>query len=497
MRERNAKILYGITKTIGILNLIMFWIVTVIAVGMVGINNIVTKAASILRVLYHNVLLKIINDKIGAIAIFVLAIVVILIFLIIMITREHTSFLGAVNLCLFLGFGTIAILKFKNFVYYWGKESDLIIHRWNLPIPYLKVFVIAYFAVILLSLLYFVFSSIYTVKQAGNVVYNNVPETPENVEEDKEERVKKPAIVVNGKVELGAEIQILAYGHEAYARVTEYDGEVMDFDVAKPEEEPLVEEPVEDVIVEEPVEESVEEPIVEETVEEEPIIEEPIVEEHLEEPVEEEIEEEPIAEETHEPFSFGGFSSEDSESELDEDEEEEEDEFEGEDDEEGFAVNQIYGQTTPSMGKINRIDFDEKVEKSSPDLKRHYNEIKNVIMRYRNVHSRISKSGDSFRCKGQKYVYMTIIGKTLKVYLALDPFSIDQNVYHHKDVSNKKKYQVTPTLLRVKSELSVKKTIKLIEVMFEDNMIDVKRKVEEKDYVQELLTALEEKKAIC
>ena len=474
MKEKNAKILYGITKTIGILNLFMFWVVTVIAMGMVGITNIVTKSADIMRVLYHNVLLKIINDKIGAIAIFVLAIVVILIFLIIMITREHTSFLGAINLCLFLGFTTVLALKPKNFAYYWNKESDLIIQRWNLPLPYLKVFVIAYCAVIVLSLFYFIFSSIYTTKQAGNVVYMNNPETIENLEEEKEEKVKKPAIVVNGKVELGAEIQILAYGHEAYARVTEYDGEVMDFDVAKPEEEPSVEEPVEEVI-----EEQVEEPLVEETVDEESMGEEPV-----EEPVEEEIiEEEPIAQESNnEPFSFGGFSSDEDETEEDEDEED------------GLMVNQIYGQTSSSIGKINKIDFDEKVEKASPDLKRHYNEIKNVIMKYRNVHSRISKAGDSFRCKGQKYVYMTIVGKTLKVYLALDPFSIDQNVYHHRDVSNKKKYQVTPTLLRVKSELSVKKTIKLIEVMFEDNMIDVKKKVEEKDYVQELLDILEAKK---
>ena len=484
MKEKNAKILYGITKTIGILNLFMFWIVTVIAMGMVGITNIVTKSADIMRVLYHNVLLKIINDKIGAIAIFVLAIVVILIFLIIMITREHTSFLGAINLCLFLGFTTVLALKPKNFAYYWNKESDLIIQRWNLPLPYLKVFVIAYCAVIVLSLFYFIFSSIYTTKQAGNVVYMNNPEAIENLEEEKEEKVKKPAIVVNGKVELGAEIQILAYGHEAYARVTEYDGEVMDFDVAKPEEEPSVEEPVEEVI-----EEQVEEPLVEETVDEESIGEEPV-----EEPVEEEIiEEEPIAQESNnEPFSFGGFSSDEDETEEDEDEEDETEE--DEDEEDGLMANQIYGQTSSSIGKINQTDFDEKVEKASPDLKRHYNEIKNVIMKYRNVHSRISKAGDSFRCKGQKYVYMTIVGKTLKVYLALDPFSIDQNVYHHRDVSNKKKYQVTPTLLRVKSELSVKKTIKLIEVMFEDNMIDVKKKVEEKDYVQELLDILEAKK---
>ena len=484
MKEKNAKILYGITKTIGILNLVMFWVVTVIAMGMVGITNIVTKSADIMRVLYHNVLLKIINDKIGAIAIFVLAIVVILIFLIIMITREHTSFLGAINLCLFLGFTTVLALKPKNFAYYWNKESDLIIQRWNLPLPYLKVFVIAYCAVIVLSLFYFIFSSIYTTKQAGNVVYMNNPEAIENLEEEKEEKVKKPAIVVNGKVELGAEIQILAYGHEAYARVTEYDGEVMDFDVAKPEEEPSVEEPVEEVI-----EEQVEEPLVEETVDEESMGEEPV-----EEPVEEEIiEEEPIAQESNnEPFSFGGFSSDEDETEEDEDEEDETEE--DEDEEDGLMVNQIYGQTSSSIGKINKIDFDEKVEKASPDLKRHYNEIKNVIMKYRNVHSRISKAGDSFRCKGQKYVYMTIVGKTLKVYLALDPFSIDQNVYHHRDVSNKKKYQVTPTLLRVKSELSVKKTIKLIEVMFEDNMIDVKKKVEEKDYVQELLDILEAKK---
>ena len=297
--------------------------------GMVGITNIVTKSADIMRVLYHNVLLKIINDKIGAIAIFVLAIVVILIFLIIMITREHTSFLGAINLCLFLGFTTVLALKPKNFAYYWNKESDLIIQRWNLPLPYLKVFVIAYCAVIVLSLFYFIFSSIYTTKQAGNVVYMNNPEAIENLEEEKEEKVKKPAIVVNGKVELGAEIQILAYGHEAYARVTEYDGEVMDFDVAKPEEEPSVEEPVEEVI-----EEQVEEPLVEETVEEELVGEEPV-----EEPVEEEIiEEEPIAQESKdEPFSFGGFSSD--EDETEEDEDEDEDIEEDEDEEDGLMVN--------------------------------------------------------------------------------------------------------------------------------------------------------------
>ena len=64
MKEKNAKILYGITKTIGILNLFMFWVVTVIAMGMVGITNIVTKSADIMRVLYHNVLLKIISTMV-------------------------------------------------------------------------------------------------------------------------------------------------------------------------------------------------------------------------------------------------------------------------------------------------------------------------------------------------------------------------------------------------------------------------------------------------
>ena len=65
MKEKNAKILYGITKTIGILNLFMFWIVTVIAMGMVGITNIVTKSADIMRVLYHNVLLNYAIIEIG------------------------------------------------------------------------------------------------------------------------------------------------------------------------------------------------------------------------------------------------------------------------------------------------------------------------------------------------------------------------------------------------------------------------------------------------
>ena len=67
-------------------------------------------------------------------------------------------------------------------------------------------------------------------------------------------------------------------------------------------------------------------------------------------------------------------------------------------------------------------------------------------MKYAKVRSRISASYESFR-KGRKLlVRFNILGKTLRVYLALDPNEYPVTVYHQRDDGSKKQYELVPKL---------------------------------------------------
>ena len=57
--------------------------------------------------------------------------------------------------------------------------------------------------------------------------------------------------------------------------------------------------------------------------------------------------------------------------------------------------------------------------------------------------------------------------KGLKVYLALDPLSVDSAIFHQRDASGKKKFVDTPLEVKVKSPLSYRKAKQLIALAME------------------------------
>ena len=101
--------------------------------------------------------------------------------------------------------------------------------------------------------------------------------------------------------------------------------------------------------------------------------------------------------------------------------------------------------------------------------KHYYGEIKNYALSFglksRRVKSRISWRADRFYFGRTPYFYAKVRGKTLCLYLALDPAAYENRIYHHTDVSDKKCYQKTPMMIRVKSDLGLKKARKLIAEM--------------------------------
>ena len=138
-------------------------------------------------------------------------------------------------------------------------------------------------------------------------------------------------------------------------------------------------------------------------------------------------------------------------------------------------------EARPYKPFVNRIvDANEQTQEF-------YNAIKNELLSYKKIRSRISKKYETFRFGRSLMVKLSLAGQTLKLFLALDPNEFERNTYFHKDVSHKKAYQETPLLIRLKSRRSIKRAKELIKIMMEKSNVVVNPKYEEKDYKNELI----------
>ncbi len=217
-------------------------------------------------------------------------------------------------------------------------------------------------------------------------------------------------------------------------------------------EEPVEEAPVEEV-AEEPVVEEVEE-VVEEVVAEEPV--EEIVEEA---PVEESVVEAPVEEEI--AASAEPVYEEDGEGQL------------------------IDAET----GLVLRLkrSFTAKMKQSDEKVKSYYSDIKNALVSYKRINSNVSWHGDRFNFGRDTVAKISINGKTLCFYLALDPNDpeLKSTVYHQKDVGDQKAYESTPFLVKVKSDAAVKKAVRLVVILAEKLGAEAEENYENVDYVAE------------
>lgn len=232
---------------------------------------------------------------------------------------------------------------------------------------------------------------------------------------------------------------------------------------------------------EHPVEEKPAEPVAEEK-KEEPVAVAPVVEEKPAEPVVEEKKEEPAPKV--------------------EEEEEEEPKEEVDDNDESFDQDEATGTAAKALAPLHlkpedldgngRISFVERMMVADESILDIYNVLKNRIMSY-GVNSRISASGDTFRLHRQTFAKLTISGKKVKVYLALNPDDYKDSTIPFMDVGHKKSFADIPFAFKVKSGLSIRRACELIDATMAKGGLDQKHEPSNKDYSHELV---EELKAI-
>ncbi len=212
----------------------------------------------------------------------------------------------------------------------------------------------------------------------------------------------------------------------------------------------LVDEPYVAPVAEEvAVEEQIPEEVVEEEIVEEPVVEEPVVEEPV---IEEPVAEEPVAEEPVEivPTVIPTYF-----------------------DNEGNKIDIKYSRS-----------FTANLIQSDDTVKDYYGQLKNHILSYKGVKSKISWKFDSYNRGRDQLFKIKFRGKTILLYCAIDPEELDKAKYHHEAI-NAKIFADVPTLLKVKSGLGLRKAKEVVDTVMAKFGIEPNPKAKAVDYVAE------------
>ncbi|MBR6411226.1 MAG: hypothetical protein IKS35_07570, partial [Clostridia bacterium] len=116
----------------------------------------------------------------------------------------------------------------------------------------------------------------------------------------------------------------------------------------------------------------------------------------------------------------------------------------------------------PSLNK----SFMARLIQSSDEVKQRYSMLKNEIMSY-GASNRVSWNNDSFRVSRPYCAKFAIRGKTLSLFLALNPAEFEETKYIYDDFSDVKKYAGTPMRLKLRSDRSARWACDLIAIMME------------------------------
>ncbi|MBQ3235034.1 MAG: hypothetical protein IJA97_02625 [Clostridia bacterium] len=124
--------------------------------------------------------------------------------------------------------------------------------------------------------------------------------------------------------------------------------------------------------------------------------------------------------------------------------------------------------TAPVVEKPKYIEknFAQKLLEADYEIIKRYDELKNYILLYKGVKSRVSNDFDSFNMGRTQLIKLGYSTKSLKLFLNLDYDKVETRL-KCKDASHKKAYAEVPVFLRIKSPRAMKNAKYLINQVVE------------------------------
>lgn len=106
-----------------------------------------------------------------------------------------------------------------------------------------------------------------------------------------------------------------------------------------------------------------------------------------------------------------------------------------------------------------RASFATRLEKADAQTKEYFEELNQEFLSYGSVKARTSLRCVTYRHNSEIIGKIALGGKSLKLYLAIDPKAkmLEEGKYHPRNMSKTIAYKDVPTMLPIKSELAVRK----------------------------------------
>ena len=123
------------------------------------------------------------------------------------------------------------------------------------------------------------------------------------------------------------------------------------------------------------------------------------------------------------------------------------------------------GENDPFAALRNkrRASFETRLKNADFDLRHKYYDLRDHIKSY-GLSNRLSIPGDSFSAHRKRYVFITINGKHLKVYFVANPDDYKDTPIPVERTETKK-YEDLPLQFKVRSDLSFRRAVKIVDDM--------------------------------
>lgn len=119
--------------------------------------------------------------------------------------------------------------------------------------------------------------------------------------------------------------------------------------------------------------------------------------------------------------------------------------------------------------RYNR-SFIARITQADDELKARYSELKNHILSYKNVFNKITWKREAFYSdKRECVVTFAIRGKTLCLFLAVDPAKFDGTKYKVENRAEKRPRAKMPTMYRIRSDRSTKFAKEMLNIVFAEH----------------------------
>jgi len=178
----------------------------------------------------------------------------------------------------------------------------------------------------------------------------------------------------------------------------------------------------------------------------------------------------------------------DEEDDGEDDEEGDDDDDDEDDDDLDLAGAAILGEggddidTRFAKSRYTRT-YASKLIQADDELKSYYSIVKNAFMSYKKVTCSVSREHERVRRGRTTIGIIKVRGKSLLVYLALDPKQFENTMYVGDDVSEITKYAATPFLYRVKGPRKANRAARLIAMVAERFGLEATAEPANEDYV--------------